>query len=112
MKIMITSSTGFIVRATVVDYKLKIHGVPVMWRTNYFFEWTIWLGIAIFSLSAPHGWLALLAPALMLYLLLFVTGVRPSEEQALKSRGEAYRIYQSVTSSFIPWFPKPVKKLS
>ncbi len=73
---------------------------------NYFFEWLIWLGFGTFSIGAPQGWISLFAPALMLYLLLFVTGVRPSEEQSLKSRGDAYKLYQNKTSTFIPWFPK------
>jgi steroid 5-alpha reductase family enzyme len=35
-----------------------------------------------------------------------VTGIPATEEQALKSRGEAYREYQRTTSVFVPWFPK------
>ena len=41
----------------------------------------------------------------MLYLILFVTGVKPAEEQALKSRGDDYRRYQRETSVFVPWLP-------
>jgi steroid 5-alpha reductase family enzyme len=29
-----------------------------------------------------------------------------TEEQSLRSRGDAYRRYQATTSAFIPWFPK------
>ena len=46
------------------------------------------------------------APALILYLILFVTGVPPSEERALASRGDDYRRYQRETSVFVPWFPR------
>ena len=81
-----------------------------LWRysrhPNYFFEWIIWCGFALCALQAPLGWLALLCPIAMLFLLLFVTGVRPSEEQSLKSRGDLYREYQRKTSKFIPWFPR------
>ena len=42
----------------------------------------------------------------MLYLILFVTGVKPAEEPAVKSRGEDYRRYQRETSPFVPWFPR------
>jgi steroid 5-alpha reductase family enzyme len=35
-----------------------------------------------------------------------VTGIPPTEAQALASRGEEYRRYQRTTSVFIPWFPK------
>lgn len=73
---------------------------------NYFFEWTIWLGYAIFCITAPWGWLALLSPALILYFLLGLTGIPATEAQALRSRGDEYRQYQRTTSAFIPWFPK------
>lgn len=73
---------------------------------NYFFEWMIWLGYAIFALGGPWGWLALFAPALMLYFLLALTGIPATEAQALRSRGEEYRQYQRTTSAFVPWFPK------
>jgi steroid 5-alpha reductase family enzyme len=43
-------------------------------------------------------------PALMLHFLLNVTGIKATEEQALKSRGDAYRRYQQTTSAFVPWF--------
>lgn len=69
---------------------------------NYFFEWLMWVGYFVFALSSPQGWLALVAPALMLFLLLKVTGVPFAEEQALRSRGESYRAYQRSTSCFIP----------
>ena len=52
------------------------------------------------------GGFAVIGPATILYLLLRVTGIPLTEEQALRSRGEAYRHYQKTTSSFIPWFPK------
>lgn len=71
---------------------------------NYFFEWIIWLGYGIMALSSPLGWLGLTAPLLMLYLLLKVSGIPLAEEQALKTKGEAYRDYQICTSAFFPWF--------
>ena len=70
---------------------------------NYFFEWLIWIGYACFASASPHGWIAWLMPALMLHLLLNVTGVKPTEEQALRTRGAAYRRYQSSVSAFFPW---------
>jgi steroid 5-alpha reductase family enzyme len=69
---------------------------------NYFFEWTIWVGYAVFALASPFGWLALAMPALMLHLLLNVTGVKATEAQALRSKGEKYREYQRRTSRFVP----------
>ena len=73
---------------------------------NYFGQWLTWVGYALIALAAPCGWIGLFAPALMLYLILFVTGVPPTEEQALASRGDDYRRYQRETSAFVPWFPK------
>lgn len=73
---------------------------------NYFFEWLIWVGYAVFALGSPLGWLAFLTPALILYFLLGLTGIPATEAQALRSRGEQYRRYQQTTSAFIPWFPK------
>jgi steroid 5-alpha reductase family enzyme len=73
---------------------------------NYFFEWLIWVGYAVFAITSPYGWIGLISPALILYFLLGVTGIPATEAQALRSRGNEYRAYQRTTSSFVPWFPK------
>ncbi len=81
-----------------------------LWRysrhPNYFFQTLTWVAYALIAVAAPWGWLAFLAPALILYLVLFVTGVPPAEESSLRSRGDAYRRYQAQTSVFVPWLPK------
>jgi steroid 5-alpha reductase family enzyme len=81
-----------------------------LWRysrhPNYFFQTLTWVAYALVATSAPWGWLAWAAPALMLYLVLFVTGVKPAEESSLRSKGDDYRRYQRETSAFVPWFPK------
>jgi steroid 5-alpha reductase family enzyme len=69
---------------------------------NYFFEWLIWVANALFAWSAPGGPWALLCPVLMLFFLFKVTGIPATEEQALKSKGDAYRRYQQTTSVFVP----------
>lgn len=78
-----------------------------LWRysrhPNYFFEWSIWVGYFVFALASPFGWIAVIGPASILYLLLRVTGIPMTEEQSLRSRGEAYRRYQERTSAFVPW---------
>jgi steroid 5-alpha reductase family enzyme len=74
---------------------------------NYFFESCIWFSFYVFMLATPGLWWAIYAPLTILFLLLKVTGVPPSESQSLKSRGDAYREYQQKTSVFFPWFPKP-----
>ena len=82
-----------------------------LWRysrhPNYFFQTLTWVAYALIAVAAPWGWLAFLAPALILSLVLFVTGVPPAEESSLRSRGDAYRRYQARTSVFVPWPPKP-----
>ncbi len=81
-----------------------------LWRTsrhpNYFFEWLIWVAYFVFALASPWGWLAALSPAIILYLLLRVTGIPLTEQQSLRSKGDAYREYQAATSAFVPWWPK------
>ena len=78
-----------------------------LWRysrhPNYFFEWLMWVAYAMMALAAPGGAWALIAPALMLLLVLKVTGIPPTEARAIKTRGEDYREYQRSTSAFVPW---------
>lgn len=73
---------------------------------NYFFEWLVWFSYGLFATMAPWGWLGWLAPALMLHFVVNVTGIPPTEEQALRSRGEAYRLYQQEVSAFVPLPPR------
>ena len=75
---------------------------------NYFFEWTHWFAYVAIGWSAPYGFVTLAGPAVMLFFLLKVTGVPPTERQALRSRGDAYRQYQEEVSVFVPL--PPVKR--
>jgi steroid 5-alpha reductase family enzyme len=81
-----------------------------LWRysrhPNYFFEWIHWLAYIPIAWGAALWPAAFLAPAVMLYFMTRVTGIPATEEQALKSRGDDYRLYQQETSAFFPWFPK------
>lgn len=77
---------------------------------NYFFEWLTWVAYFIFALASPWGILAIISPAIMLYLLLKVTGVPNNEEQNLRSKPLAYKRYQATTSAFVPWFKKQKQK--
>ncbi len=79
---------------------------------NYFFEWLHWWSYVAMAVGASYWWLTLLAPAVMLYFLLKVTGIPPTEAQALASRGEEYRQYQRTTNAFVPWFPKKEASLN
>lgn len=81
-----------------------------LWRysrhPNYFFEWLHWFVYVLLAWTAPFGWLSIIAPLAMLYFVLYVTGVPPTEQQAILSRGDDYRKYQRETSVFFPWPPK------
>ena len=79
---------------------------------NYFFEWLIWVAFALFAMSSPYGYLALISPLLILFFLFRVTGIPATEAQALRTKGEDYRQYQQTTSVFVPWFGrnKPCKQ--
>ena len=77
---------------------------------NYFFEWLGWLAYPLFAIDVTSsygwGWLALLAPACMYWLLVYVSGIPPLEAHMLRSRGQAFRDYQARTSAFFPLPPK------
>ena len=81
-----------------------------LWRysrhPNYFFEWLHWCAYVPLTLGGPYPWAAPAAAALMLYLVLNLTGIPYAEKRALASRGEEYRRYRRSTSAFIPWFPR------
>jgi steroid 5-alpha reductase family enzyme len=83
-----------------------------LWRwsrhPNYFFQWFGWLAYPVIAIAPGHWWgfAALLAPLFMFWILNYVTGVPPLEEQMARSRGEAWRAYQLRTSRFFPLPPK------
>lgn len=73
---------------------------------NYFFQFSIWVSVFIFALPSPYGWVSVICPLSIGYLIFKVTGIPMTEEQAIRSKGEAYKEYQRTTSVFIPWFKK------
>ncbi len=73
---------------------------------NYFFQWLMWMSYLVFALASPYGYLAVISPAIILYLLLKVTGIPTTEEQAVRSKGDLYKKYQARVSVFVPWFKK------
>jgi steroid 5-alpha reductase family enzyme len=82
-----------------------------LWRysrhPNYFGEALLWWGIGLLGVSALGGWLGLIGPALLTFLLLRVSGVALLERGLLASKPD-YPQYVARTSAFIPWPPKPV----
>lgn len=81
-----------------------------LWRysrhPNYFFQVLTWVSFALIATAASWGFAGWIAPILITVSILFVTGIPPTEAQALASRGDAYREYQRTTSVLVPWPPR------
>ena len=76
---------------------------------NYFFEWLGWFAyplLAIDFFRIDWAWLSLTGPAFMYWLLVHVSGIPFLEQHMLRSRGDAFRLYQRRVSAFFPWFPR------
>lgn len=76
---------------------------------NYFFESIIWLGFYFYACGSDWGWATVHAPAVIIFLLLKVTGIPPTEAAAVLRKGDAYRSYQKTTSPFIPLPPRRIR---
>ncbi|MGB3905305.1 MAG: DUF1295 domain-containing protein [Anaerolineae bacterium] len=79
-----------------------------LWRytrhPNYFGEATMWWAHYLVALSVPYGFLTIVSPALITFLLLRVSGVALLEKSMVEST-PGYTEYLETTSSFVPWFP-------
>jgi len=79
-----------------------------IWRysrhPNYFFEWLGWCAWPLLAITMPLGlsWLSLLAPMLMYWLLVHVSGIPPLEHHMLVSRGDKFRALQARVNAFFP----------
>ena len=86
--------------------KVLDHG---LWRytrhPNYFGDATLWWGLYVIAAAVPGGWLTVLSPVLMTFLLMRVSGVTMLEE-GLKASKADYRAYMGRTPAFFPWFPR------
>ena len=69
---------------------------------NYFFEWLHWWSYVLLAITGSWGWLAVFAPMTMLFFILKVTGIPPTERQAIKSRGEALSKVSNDNQCFFP----------
>ncbi len=74
-------------------------------RPNYFGESLIWWGLAIIAFPFQYGFLALLSPLLITFILTKVTGPM-LEDIFLEKYPEEYKKYMATTNYFIPWLPK------
>lgn len=71
---------------------------------NYFGEITLWWGVSIMTLHTNYGWISLASPLLIMFLLLYVSGI-PMLERQFESNPE-YQMYKKTTPALIPWFNK------
>lgn len=81
---------------------------------NYFFEWFGWLAYPLFAIDLsgayPWGFVALIGPLCMYWLLVHISGIPPLEEHMLERRPEAFRAYQSRTNAFFPAPPRITRR--
>jgi steroid 5-alpha reductase family enzyme len=82
-----------------------------LWRysrhPNYFGEVSMWWGIWLMVATTPFGYLALLSPLAITFIILKVSGV-PMLEKAMAGNPE-FQQYKQETSVFIPLPPKKVE---
>lgn len=91
------------------ENKTKVCNVGLWYYSrhpNYFFEWIIWMSYAVVAMSHPWGWIGWVSPLLIFTSIFKVTGIPPTEERLLASKGDLYREYQRTTSSFFPFPPR------
>jgi steroid 5-alpha reductase family enzyme len=78
-----------------------------LWRysrhPNYFGELVQWWAIGLLALGPARGWLAFIGPAVLTYLIVFVSGLPPIERRHAKRAG--YQEYKRRTSALIPLPP-------
>jgi len=71
---------------------------------NYFGEVTLWWGIWIIALSVDQGWIGLIGPLTITFLILKVSGV-PMLEKRLEEK-PGFEAYKKRVSMFIPMPPR------
>jgi steroid 5-alpha reductase family enzyme len=79
-----------------------------LWRytrhPNYFGEVTLWWGIYIIALNVPGGWMTVIGPLTITFLILKVSGI-PMLEKKYEGNAE-FEEYKKRTSAFFPMSPK------
>lgn len=77
-----------------------------LWRytrhPNYFGEITLWWAIYCLALAVPYGWITIISPITITFLLLYVSGI-PMLEKQFEDNQEFQR-YKRETSALFPWF--------
>ncbi|MBU0946887.1 MAG: DUF1295 domain-containing protein [Proteobacteria bacterium] len=79
-----------------------------LWRysrhPNYFGEVLLWWGIFLMSLHLENGYLTVVGPATITFLILKVSGIPLAEKRSLHK--EEFQKYMKSTSVFVPMPPK------
>jgi steroid 5-alpha reductase family enzyme len=85
-----------------------------LWRysrhPNYFFEWLHWWTYVLIGIGSPWWWVTIAGVVVMYVFLTRVTGIPYTEQQAIRSRGDAYRRYQETTNVFFPFSPSNISE--
>lgn len=72
---------------------------------NYFFEWIHWFSYAFFCFFTSYFYITILMPFLMLFFIIYITGIPHVEREAEKKRSD-YSEYKKNTPMLIPNFFK------
>lgn len=79
-----------------------------LWSTtrhpNYFGEVVLWWGLGLLALTVPGGWIALIGPITISFLIIRVSGI-PMLEKKMASNPE-FKDYKRRVSIFLPLPPK------
>lgn len=80
-----------------------------LWRytrhPNYFGEAVLWWGLGLIGAATPLGWIGLVGPAIITFLLIRVSGVAMLEK-TLKNTKPGYAEYIASTPAFFPRVPR------
>ena len=71
---------------------------------NYFGEMTMWWGLWLVVVLLPYGWLAIVSPLTITFLLTKVSGVAMLEKKYVKHK--EFKAYKKVTNAILPAPPK------
>ena len=74
---------------------------------NYFGEVTQWWGIYIIALAVPFGFISIIGPIFITYMIIKVSGIKLLDKHY--EGDDIYADYKRRTSLFFPWFPKKNK---
>jgi steroid 5-alpha reductase family enzyme len=98
------------IRQSTASGRLMMDG---LWRysrhPNYFGELVQWWALGLMALTVPLGWLGLLGPLLLSFLIVYVSGIPPLEKAFAKRPG--WVAYVARTSALIPWVVKKETKV-